>query len=118
MSAYIKSIDPNHLVAIGDEGWFQEANPPTYPYAPGVGINFVTNLQISTLDFGTFHSYPEVSTIRSRISNRSDLYFYFRAGARLRMNPPGASSGLLIMPLRRRALISLLFLAGPLLSLQ
>ncbi|KIJ37692.1 glycoside hydrolase family 5 protein [Sphaerobolus stellatus SS14] len=59
ISAYIKSIDPNHLVAIGDEGWFQEANPPTYPYAPGVGVNFVNNLQISTLDFGTAHSYPE-----------------------------------------------------------
>jgi len=63
ISAYIKSIDSNHLVALGDEGWFQEANPPTYPYAPGVGINFVTNLAISTLDFGTFHSYPEVSNI-------------------------------------------------------
>ena len=60
MSAYIKSIDPNHLVAIGDEGWFQWANPPTYPYAPGVGIDFDSNLEIETLDFGTFHCYPEV----------------------------------------------------------
>lgn len=60
ISAYIKSIDPNHLVGLGDEGWFQEANPPTYPYAPGVGIDFVKNLAITTLDFGTVHSYPEV----------------------------------------------------------
>lgn len=118
ISAYIKSIDPNHLVAIGDEGWFQEANPPTYPYAPGVGVNFVTNLQISTLDFGTFHSYPEVSTICLRISYRSDLNFYLRAGARLRMNPHGVSSGLLIMPLRRKTLISPLFLASAFPSLQ
>lgn len=59
MSAYIKSLDSNHLVTLGDEGWFQKANPPTYPYAPGVGIDFDKNLQISTLDFGTFHSYPE-----------------------------------------------------------
>ncbi len=58
ISAYIKSIDPNHLVAIGDEGWFQEANPPTYPYAPGVGVDFVKNLQISTLDFGTLPLLP------------------------------------------------------------
>ena len=63
MSAYIKSIDPNHLVAIGDEGWFQWANPPTYPYAPGVGIDFDSNLEIETLDFGTFHCYPEVVII-------------------------------------------------------
>ncbi|KZT38981.1 mannanase [Sistotremastrum suecicum HHB10207 ss-3] len=59
ISAYIKSLDSNHLVALGDEGWFQEANPPTYPYAPGVGIDFNLNLKISTLDYGTFHSYPE-----------------------------------------------------------
>lgn len=60
ISSYIKSIDSNHLVAMGDEGWFQESNPPTYPYQANVGINFVTNLAIETLDFGTFHSYPEV----------------------------------------------------------
>jgi len=59
ISAYIKANDKNHLVGLGDEGWFQEANPPTYPYAPGVGIDFVKNLGTSTLDFGTFHSYPE-----------------------------------------------------------
>ncbi|KZS88118.1 glycoside hydrolase family 5 protein [Sistotremastrum niveocremeum HHB9708] len=59
ISAYIKSIDPNHLVALGDEGWYQLANPPTYPYAPGVGIDFDLNLKITTLDYGTFHAYPE-----------------------------------------------------------
>ncbi len=62
-SAYIKSIDSNHLVAIGDEGWFQEADPSSYPYAPGVGVNFTANLAIKTLDFGTFHSYPEVRAL-------------------------------------------------------
>ena len=60
ISTYIKSIDSNHLVGLGDEGWFQWADPPTYPYAPGVGIDFEKNLQISTLDFGTFHCYPGV----------------------------------------------------------
>ncbi|EJD06357.1 CEL4a mannanase [Fomitiporia mediterranea MF3/22] len=59
ISKFIKSIDSNHLVAMGDEGWFELANPPTYPYAPGVGINFTSNLEIETLDFGTVHSYPE-----------------------------------------------------------
>ncbi|KAL5521363.1 hypothetical protein ACEPAG_9289 [Sanghuangporus baumii] len=59
ISSYIKSIDSNHLVALGDEGWFEVVNPPTYPYAPGVGVNFTDNLSIETLDFGTFHSYPE-----------------------------------------------------------
>lgn len=60
ISTYIKSVDPNHLVAMGDEGWFEDANPISYPYAPSVGINFTANMEISTLDFGTLHLYPEV----------------------------------------------------------
>jgi len=59
ISSYIKSIDGNHLVGMGDEGWFENANPISYPYAPGVGINFTANLEISSLDFGTLHLYPE-----------------------------------------------------------
>ena len=62
ISQYIKSIDSNHLVGLGDEGWFEEANPPSYPYAPSVGINFTSNLEVETLDFGTVHLYPEVSS--------------------------------------------------------
>ncbi|KAG8711813.1 hypothetical protein FRC11_001769 [Ceratobasidium sp. 423] len=58
ISAYIKSLDSNHLVALGDEGFYNQANGPNYPYQGGEGIDFDANLKISTLDFGTFHSYP------------------------------------------------------------
>ncbi|PBK88327.1 mannanase [Armillaria gallica] len=58
ISAYIKSIDSNHLVAIGDEGFYNEPSAPTYPYQGSEGIDFDANLAISSIDFGTFHSYP------------------------------------------------------------
>ncbi|KAL1942102.1 hypothetical protein VTO73DRAFT_6632 [Trametes versicolor] len=58
ISAYIKSIDSNHLVAIGDEGFFNEPGNPSYPYQGGEGIDFNANLNISTIDFGTAHLYP------------------------------------------------------------
>ncbi|KAF8199077.1 mannanase [Pholiota molesta] len=59
ISAYIKSIDSNHLVALGDEGFFNEPSAPTYPYQGSEGIDFNANLAISSIDFGTFHSYPD-----------------------------------------------------------
>ncbi|KAI0076120.1 mannanase [Panus rudis PR-1116 ss-1] len=58
ISAFIKSIDSNHLVALGDEGFYNQPNGPNYPYQGSEGVDFDANLAISTLDFGTFHSYP------------------------------------------------------------
>ncbi|KAJ3557369.1 hypothetical protein NM688_g1508 [Phlebia brevispora] len=59
ISAYIKSIDANHLVAVGDEGFFNELTNPSYPYQGTEGIDFNANLAVSTVDFGTVHLYPE-----------------------------------------------------------
>lgn len=59
-SAFIKSLDPDHMVALGDEGWFY---PPesdgSYAYSGYEGVDFVRNLDIKTLDYGTFHMYPD-----------------------------------------------------------
>ncbi|KAG9011517.1 hypothetical protein FRB90_007175 [Tulasnella sp. 427] len=57
ISAYIKSIDPCHLVSIGDEG-FGLSGDGSYPYTYAEGPDFPTNLNISTVDFGTAHLYP------------------------------------------------------------
>ncbi|KAF4631109.1 hypothetical protein G7Y89_g7031 [Cudoniella acicularis] len=61
-SAYIKSLDPNHMVTIGDEGFgvTSPLSPPdtSYPFTTGPGYNWTNNLAISTIDFGTYHLYP------------------------------------------------------------
>ncbi|KAL1735553.1 glycoside hydrolase family 5 protein [Schizophyllum commune] len=59
ISAYIKSLDSNHLVAVGDEGFFNQPGNPSYPYQGGEGVDFDANLAIDSIDFGTFHAYPE-----------------------------------------------------------
>ncbi|KAL2838066.1 mannan endo-1,4-beta-mannosidase B [Aspergillus pseudodeflectus] len=60
ISQMIKKIDRKHMVTLGDEGWLC---PPegdgTYAYDCSEGVDFVRNLEIKTLDYGTFHMYPE-----------------------------------------------------------
>ncbi|KAK7701850.1 hypothetical protein SLS64_009984 [Diaporthe eres] len=54
-SAYIKSLDSNHMVTLGDEGFNPSTGDGSYPYQTGEGVSFVKNLGIPTLDFGTYH---------------------------------------------------------------
>ncbi|EIW75756.1 hypothetical protein CONPUDRAFT_180574 [Coniophora puteana RWD-64-598 SS2] len=59
ISSYIKTVDSNHLVGLGDEGWFNWANSTSDWTSNGSnGIDFDANLAISSIDFGTFHLYP------------------------------------------------------------
>ena len=62
ISAYIKSLDANHMVSLGDEGWLQPSyagGDGTYAYSGYEGVDFVKNLAIKTIDYGTFHMYPD-----------------------------------------------------------
>ncbi|PMD15614.1 glycoside hydrolase family 5 protein [Hyaloscypha hepaticicola] len=61
-SAYIKkSLDSNHMVTMGDEGFGPTTGGDgSYPFTTSAGgYNWQSNLNISTLDFATFHLYPE-----------------------------------------------------------
>ncbi|KAI4216287.1 MAG: hypothetical protein LQ351_001297 [Letrouitia transgressa] len=62
-SAYIKSLDKKHPVCVGDEGWLQPSTPVpnndgSYAYSNYEGVDSEKLLSISTIDFGTFHMYP------------------------------------------------------------
>uniref|UniRef100_A0ACD5YUR5 Uncharacterized protein n=1 Tax=Avena sativa TaxID=4498 RepID=A0ACD5YUR5_AVESA len=75
MSAYVKSIDPNHMVEIGLEGFYGESVPDRKKFNPGytVGTDFISNNRIPTVDFATIHSYPEQWVSRS--SNETRVEF-------------------------------------------
>ncbi len=57
MSAYVKSIDPNHMVAVGDEGFLTSGGHWTYKGQDGVQHEDLVALK--NIDFGTFHLYPD-----------------------------------------------------------
>ncbi|PYI09427.1 endo-beta-1,4-mannanase [Aspergillus sclerotiicarbonarius CBS 121057] len=59
-SKYIKSLDSEHLVCIGDEGFGLDTDSDgSYPYTFDEGLNFTMNLGIDTIDFATLHLYPD-----------------------------------------------------------
>ncbi|KAK5653404.1 hypothetical protein OQA88_8889 [Cercophora sp. LCS_1] len=58
MSAYIKSLDPDHLVTWGGEGGYN-IQSDDWAYNGADGGDFDHELAIKTIDFGVFHSYPD-----------------------------------------------------------
>ncbi|MCH8496215.1 MAG: cellulase family glycosylhydrolase [Balneolales bacterium] len=66
IARYIKSIDSNHLVSTGEEG-FDEGTPSVYSIAEysntyvlraNEGTSYVLNTAIPEIDFGSAHWYP------------------------------------------------------------
>lgn len=57
MAAYVRSLDPNHMIAVGDEGFYTGGNKSLYKGEDGVGHDAL--LAITDIDFGTFHLYPD-----------------------------------------------------------
>jgi mannan endo-1,4-beta-mannosidase len=60
-SEYIKSLDSDHMVTLGDEGWLAPSDgygDGSYAYSAYEGVDFALNLQIKTLDYGVLHLYP------------------------------------------------------------
>ncbi|KAK0706188.1 glycoside hydrolase superfamily [Lasiosphaeria miniovina] len=60
MSAYIKSLDANHLVTWGGEGEFNLAGGSAdWAYSGKDGGDFDREIALASIDFGVFHSYPD-----------------------------------------------------------
>ncbi|KAJ1375567.1 Glycoside hydrolase, family 5 [Sesbania bispinosa] len=58
MASYLKSIDGNHLLEAGLEGFYGKSKAESNPNFQ-VGTDFIANNQISGIDFATVHSYPD-----------------------------------------------------------
>ncbi|KAL5845134.1 hypothetical protein ACOSQ3_011208 [Xanthoceras sorbifolium] len=61
MASYVKSIDGNHLLEAGLEGFYGPSSSQKQQYNPNfqVGTDFIANNQIPGIDFATVHSYPD-----------------------------------------------------------
>lgn len=61
MSEHIRSLDPNHLVTTGMEGFYCPANARknTDSWHAACGTDFILNHQHQAIDFATCHVWPE-----------------------------------------------------------
>lgn len=61
MASFVKSIDRNHLLEAGLEGFYGYSSPPRMRFNPSfnIGTDFIANNRIPGIDFATLHSYPD-----------------------------------------------------------
>ena len=59
MSAYIKSLDTNHLVCVGDEGFYNQPTNSDWTMNGSSGVDWLVLLRLPKIDFGTVHLYPD-----------------------------------------------------------
>jgi mannan endo-1,4-beta-mannosidase len=57
MGAFVKSIDPNHLVGTGEEGFYTDKGAD-WRHNGSKGVDFVRNSQSGFIDVASFHLYP------------------------------------------------------------
>lgn len=64
MARHVRSLDPNHLITIGSEGFYGASTPALMKYNPAewagdMGQDFVANTDIPEIDFATVHAWPD-----------------------------------------------------------
>ncbi|WP_155988014.1 cellulose binding domain-containing protein [Gorillibacterium massiliense] len=59
MSTYVKSLDSNHLVAVGDEGFYNISGNSDWMYGGGEGVDWTRLTSLTNIDYGTYHLYPD-----------------------------------------------------------
>ncbi|KAF5937909.1 hypothetical protein HYC85_025415 [Camellia sinensis] len=62
MAADVKSIDNQHLLEIGMEGFYGDSMPERKLVNPSyqVGTDFIRSNLIKDIDFTTIHAYPDI----------------------------------------------------------
>ncbi len=59
MSSYLKGLDTNHLVCVGDEGFYHQPTNSDWTMNGSQGVDWLRLLQLPGIDFGTLHLYPD-----------------------------------------------------------
>ena len=83
MAAYVKGIDPVHLLTVGQEGFFGPSSPLFLyanpgPWASLEGNDFVRNHKVPGIDFAATHVYVDQWLCTERGATRDGQLSFFR----------------------------------------
>lgn len=67
-SDYIRSLDSDHMITAGDEG-FGLPGDGSYPYQFVEGFDWAANLALPNISFGVFHLYPDSWGVSNSFGN-------------------------------------------------
>ncbi|KAK9839413.1 hypothetical protein WJX81_000612 [Elliptochloris bilobata] len=96
-AAYIRNIDPNHMICTGDAGYMADITTasgynPFYPAAlddGAFGVDFAKNLADPNIAFGTVHIYPGNYTAAPQVAGAfANTFLYKRAQAAAQIGKP------------------------------
>ncbi|KAL2906641.1 Mannan endo-1 4-beta-mannosidase 7 [Bienertia sinuspersici] len=75
MAAHVKSIDKQHLLEAGLEGFYGSSHPEKLHNNPNfnIGTDFIANNQVPGIDFATVHAYPDQWL--TNMNDQSELAF-------------------------------------------
>jgi mannan endo-1,4-beta-mannosidase len=59
MSSYIKSVDSNHLVTTGDEGFLANSTGDDFTHNGSDGVDSKAFAQVDSIDYMSYHLYPD-----------------------------------------------------------
>lgn len=72
MSKYLKKADPNHMITVGEEGFYTkgssgEAVNPGTGWASLTGQDFIANHASPAIDFAAAHIWPDNWEVRTHL---------------------------------------------------
>ncbi|KAJ3670986.1 hypothetical protein LUZ60_008412 [Juncus effusus] len=78
MSRYVKSLDSNHLLTVGLEGFYGYSTPEKLDVNPGnwvhmLGSDFIHNSKIASIDFASVHVYPDTWMEHADLSEKENF---------------------------------------------
>ncbi|OUM56973.1 glycoside hydrolase family 5 protein [Piromyces sp. E2] len=89
MSTYIKSLDPNHMVSTGEEGFgLPEVESDNDIYFLDDGNDFKKNAALPNIDFATIHLYPNYWNFKDLVEDGVQYIVSHANAAKKELNKP------------------------------